>query len=191
MNRRTTGIVVTVFIALLVVLFWQRARERESAQATPTPGQEFLFDLDANITGLRVERVGEEFVELTLDQEGLWKLTWPEGEETDVVAVESAIAQLPTLSVLSALEEQRPELKAVGLAKPVYKILILLGDGNQIVAYIGDETPTGAGYYVLISGRPLYVVNKSSLDSVLKLVDTPPIKPTPTPTPEPEATPEG
>ena len=105
-----------------------------------------------------------------------------------VGAVESAVTQLLSLRTLSTMQ-QVPDLKAIGLDPPAYRILLTLSDGQQITINVGAATPTGSGYYVLVSERPLYVVNKYGIDAFLELVDSPPIQPLPTL--DPEMAPEG
>ena len=181
MIRRSTLVVLVIFAVLVAVLvFWQRSQENAPAEPTSTPAQTNLFDLNSNITYLRLEKVGGAVVELQLGDDGNWKLTWPLAENTDVGAVQNAVTQLLSSRILTTLDTL-PGMDTIGLASPVYRILIGLDDGSQITINVGNSTPTGSGYYVVVSGRPLYVVNKSGLDSVLNLIDSPPIEPTPTP----------
>ena len=184
MIRRSTWVVLVIFAALVAVLvFWQRSKENAPAEPTSTPAQASLFDLNADITYLRLEKVGGAVVEMERGEDGIWQLTWPLAEKTDVGAVQNAVTQLLSLRILTTLNTI-PGLDTIGLASPAYRILIGLDDGSQVTINVGDSTPTGSGYYVVVSGRPLYVVNKSGLDSVLKLIDSPPIEPTPTLAPE-------
>jgi hypothetical protein len=184
MIRRSTWVVLVIFAVLVAVLvFWQRSEENAPAEPTSTPAQASLFDLNADISYLRLEKVGGAVVEMERGEDGVWKLTWPLAEKTDVDAVQNAVTQLLSLRVLTTLNTN-PGLDTIGLASPTYRILIGFDDGSQMIINVGDSTPTGSGYYVVVSGRPLYVVNKSGLDSVLELIESPPIEPTPTPTPE-------
>jgi len=185
MIRRTTWVVLVIFAALVAVLvFWQRSKENAPAEPTSTPSQASLFDLNANITYLRLEKVGGAVVEMVRGEDGIWQLTWPEAKKTDVGAVQTAVTQILSLQILTTLNTN-PGLDTLGLASPAYRILIGLEDGSQVVINVGNSSPTGSGYYVVVSGRPLYVISKSGLDSVLKLIESPPIELTPTP----EATP--
>jgi hypothetical protein len=184
MIRRNTWVALVVFALLIAVLvFWQRAQENKPPEPSPTTSETNLLDLDADIVGMRLEKVGERVVELQRGDQDTWELTWPAGEATDVGTVESAVTQLLSLRTLSTMQ-QVPDLKAIGLDPPVYRVLLTLSDGREITINVGDATPTGSGYYVLVSGRPLYVVNRYGMETFLGLVDSPPIQPTPTPDPE-------
>jgi len=181
MIRRTTWVVLVIFAALVAVLvFWQRSKENEPAEPTSTPAQASLFDLNADINYLRLEKVGGAVVEMKRGEDAIWVLTWPLTENTDVGAIQNAVTQILSLRIIATLNTN-PGLETIGLAPPLYRILIGLDDGSQMTINVGNSTPTGSGYYVSVSGRPLYIVNKSGLDSVLKLIESPPILPTPTP----------
>ena len=182
MIRRSTWIFLGIFAVLVAAAFiWQRYAKKEPTEATPTTGQDILLNLESPITSLRIEGVETQIVELVRDEQDQLKLSIPEGEETDTEAVDSAIGQLSTLSVLSSFE-QAPDLGAIGLVVPLYRISIKLENGQQIVLNVGKLTPTGSGYYVQKDdGEGVYVVSKYSLDSLLDLAKNPPVKPTPTP----------
>jgi hypothetical protein len=181
MIRKTTWIVLAIFIVILTAaLIWQRNQQRED-EAAPTEesASQNLFAIDDQITAVRLERVGDRVVELKRNDQGEWTITWPEGLDADSASLESTLGQLASMTILSALEEA-PALEDMGLTSPAYRILITLKNGKQIYASIGKETPTGSGYYVQGSDRRLSIVSKFSLDSVLGLIDNLPLRPTPT-----------
>ena len=189
MIRRTTWIALGIFILLLAAAFiWQRYQKNEEAEITPTAEEGLLLHLTTKITDLRIEGVGSQIVEVAQDEQGQWKLIIPEGHETDTGAVEGAVSQLPTLRILSTFD-QSLDLGGAGLVVPTYRILITMEDGQQFVVDVGRITSTGSGYYVRTGGKDVYVVSTYSLDSILNLVKSPPIKPTPTPPAETEILP--
>jgi len=186
MIRRSTLVLLVIFVALAAgAFFWQRSQEKKATtEATATPGSQLLFNFETQINGLHLERSSGGSLELGRDAQGAWKLISPEAEVTDIAAVESATGQLISATVLSTLE-QSPSLEAAGLAKPVYRLQIDLADGNQVLVYIGNATPTSAGYYVMLTQKGMsggmLVVSKYSLDPILKLLDNPPVAQTATP----------
>lgn len=185
MIRRSTLVLLVIFVALVAgTIFWQRSQvNKAAAETTATPGSQLLFHFKGNIAGLRLERTSGGLLELGRDAQGAWQLVYPKADGTDVAAVEGAVSQLISTPVLSTLEEG-PSMEAAGLATPVYRLLINLDDGSQTVMNIGNVTPTGTGYYVLVSQQGISIVSKVSLEPILKLLDNPPIMPTSTPTPE-------
>jgi hypothetical protein len=197
MIRRTTWVILVIFIALVGLAWYlQRTGETASGETTPTAVSQTLFEVEESaISALRVEDAQGNAVALERNAEGLWSLTEPQGEVTDVGLAEQAMSQLATLEVVTTLEEA-PALGTVGLASPAHTITVTLEDGRALVAKVGKETSVGSGYYVLVEGKPVQVASKFGLDGVLGLLQNPPIlathipevEPTPETTPEPAPT---
>jgi hypothetical protein len=196
MIRRSTWILVAVFVAvLLVALYMQRSDQQAGAQATPTAGISYLFeDLDADIQRLRISSADGNAVEAQAGLEGAWTLVEPSGQAADTDRIASAASQVQNLRIVSALENP-PAAGEVGLEPADYRLSVLTAGGLEQVALIGDETPIQTGYYARREGGPVVVVLKSAVDSLIGLLETPPVLVTPTPTGESEnsgtGTPEG
>jgi len=190
MIRRSTIIVILILAVLVALAFYlQRTKPEEQALSAPTAVQEFLFSFDSPVQGMRLEHSGSGVVEIERDSDGRWVMKSPPAEATDIGVVESAVSQLLAIPIVSDLP-QAPDLEGAGLAAPAYRALIWLEDGSQELLSVGKETPTGSGYYALVSNRGMFVVSKYGLDPFLRLVDNPPFAPTATPsvevgTPEP------
>ena len=190
MIRRSTWIILGIFILLITAtLVWQRYEKEAEAKVTPTTEQDLLLNLNSKVTGLRIEGVGSQIVEVVRDEQDSWKLIIPEGQETDSDSVEAVVSQLSSLRILSAFE-QGLDLGGTGLVVPSYKITIRTDNGQQINVNVGKATATGSGYYVHLGEEGVYVVSKYSLDSILNLLENPPIKPTQTPLVETEISPD-
>lgn len=187
MIRKTTWIVLLIFAVLLAaVLLWQRNQDQKAAEATPADvgvvEKQYLFDLEGEVASLRVEHVGDKSIELVRDAQGQWALAGMPSSVLDSAAMDTVIGQLAALPLVSTLQDI-PELEALGLDPPSYRILVVQKDGAQLVASVGKATPTGSGYYVLTSDRGVYIANEFSLQSILDLVDNPPYLTTPYPLP--------
>jgi len=187
MIRKPTWIILLIFAVLLAaVLLWQRSQDQKAAEATPTPAvaaeKQYLFDIEGEIASLRIERVGDKSIELVRDENGEWTLVGSPDPAIDSAALDSLAGQLAVLPLVSTLQSI-PEMEALGLDPPAYRILVVLRNGSQLVASVGKATPTGSGYYVLTNDRRIYVANEFSLQSLLDLIDNPPYLPTPYPLP--------
>jgi hypothetical protein len=184
MIRRSTLVLLVLFVTLAAgAIYWQRSQDKKgTSNATATPGSQLLFSFKENISGLRLERGSGGILELGRDDQGAWTLIYPKADATDVAAVEGAVSQLISTPVISTLEEG-PSMEEAGLATPAYRLLISLDDGSQVVLNIGNVTPTGAGYYVLVSQQGMSIASKYSLEPILKLLDNPPVKLPDTPSP--------
>jgi hypothetical protein len=192
MIRKETWIVLALFAAALAgLLLWQRYGQPAGAEETTTPeAATNLFDYpDEALQTVRLERLGDRVAEFRRAG-GEWHIAEPPGLPGDSAALATALGQLQFVSGQKL--ENTPEMEAMGLSKPVYRLRLTLADGAEQTAYIGKMTPTGGGYYALGSDQQVYVVNSYSLDPILQLIDEPPLQPTATPAdayPEPEATP--
>ena len=188
MIRKTTWIIVLIFAVLLAAVFlWQRSQDEKAAEATPdgseaAVGDQYLFNVEGEVAGLRIEHVSDKAVDLAKDETGQWTLTGASPSPLDSAAMDSVISDLAVLSVVSRLQNP-PQLEDLGLNPPSYRILVTLRNGDQLIASVGKITPTGSGLYVLSGDRWVLIVSEYSLQSILDLVDNPPYPPTPYPLP--------
>jgi len=195
MIRRSTWILVGLFIIVLVVaLYLQRSDRQAGAEATPTPGVSYLFDgLEGDIQRLTISAAAGDTVEVEGGPDGSWTLVEPAGQQADETRIGSVVSQVQNLQVVSELGDP-PALNVIGLNPPAYRLAVTGADGQERVAFIGDVTPTESGYYAHREEGPVVVVSKAAMDSLLGLLETLPVVPsTPAATAEVEGTgaPEG
>jgi hypothetical protein len=182
--KRSTWIVLVIFLALVGLLFYLNQRESpaEGAEVTPTETVEYLFSETAGLpTSIDIEAKSGERVAIERNEAGEWVLKQPIETEANQGSAEAAASQLSALRVLS-----RPEVAPddAGLGEPSYVMTVKLTGGTEEVVRIGDLTPTSSGFYTNINGsEEVLIVDKTSLDSLLTLVTSPPYAETPTPTP--------
>lgn len=189
MIRRSTWIVVIVFLALLgFLIYWQQwgpgASADDASSEIPTVAPKVpIFDLpeDAAVVGVRVESAEGGLVEVRReDNQAAWELVEPpHGEDTDSQQVQTMVDQLVTLRESSSLEAA-PSLDVTGLEAPSHTITLTMEDGQQERLYVGDTTITGNTYYVRVDDGSPQVVGQYGLDSALGMLDTLPLLPTPT-----------
>ncbi|MFM8321201.1 MAG: DUF4340 domain-containing protein [Chloroflexota bacterium] len=182
MVRKSTWIVLALFLLLAGGAYLYSRSQQPGVEATPAASEDlgYLLDLPSPLSAVRIEQVGGRMIELERDGHGQWQIRFPAGLQADPQSAESTLAQLATVQVISRLENA-PDLAAMGLDQPAYRLLLTGQDGKQTVANVGKLTPTGSGYYVLVSGRGAVVANRYVLDSVLGLAENPPLLPTPEP----------
>ena len=190
MIRRTTWIYLALFIALLVFAwYFQSSKEKAAAQVTPTPGTQDLFNIEeSSIKSLKIQDNQGKIVALGRDEKGLWSLTEPKADMTDISQAESAVSQLVSLTVLSSVDPA-PSADVTGLNPADYTVTIDFNDGTKKVLLVGKVTPIQNGYYSQLDGGPVDVVNKYGMDAFLKLLNNPPVAtPTAVPTAVPDVT---
>lgn len=176
MIRKSTWIVLVVFmLALGGAYLWQRSQTQKAAQTTPTPGAApaYLFDIQGQISRVRLERGDGRTLDMQLDGQGKWQIVLPGGLQTDSEAASSALAQVAVIPVVTALQNP-PGMNAIGLDRPTARLLVSNAEGQSWSAEIGQVTPTSSGYYVS-TGAKVYVASKYALDALLGLVDAPPV----------------
>jgi hypothetical protein len=184
MIRRTTWIILGVFVVLLGLAWYlQRNKPAAALQATPTPGQQYLFNIqESNIKKLEIANNLGQRVILGRDASGVWSLQQPKANATDVGQAESAVTQLVTLSVVNTMAAT-PQPEASGLNSPTDVITVTMNSGPLQIAYIGKTTPIQNGYYAQLGkDGPVMVVSTDSVDALLRILDSPPILGTATPT---------
>jgi hypothetical protein len=183
MIRRPTWIVIGIFLILLLVFVLYQRDIFTFQEEEPTPTvleSRTLFDIDGeDIQGLLIVEAQGNIVHIEKDEGGEWVLREPTAEATDIGAVESTLNQLLTLRVLSTLFEI-PSLEVLGLVSPTYTLTIYFVDGNSQIYQVGVLTPTESGYYLQDRNGVVLVVDKFGMETVLNLLEQPPILATPT-----------
>lgn len=190
MIRRSTLVVLGVFI-LLVVLAWAlQNRQAAAPDATPTATQEALIRLAvADLASLRIVGPDGAALYLSRDASGSWTLIQPALEGVvDSAQVDANLSQLVSASPLTRLEAA-VGLETVGLVTPQYVIRLQSRSGDEILLEVGDETPTQSGYYVQVDNAAVLVAQKFAVQAVINMLKQIPLQPTPTP--EASPTPEG
>lgn len=182
MIRRTTWILLVIFLLVLGgAVIWQRSKDQAVAQVTPTQTLAYLFEANENpVQELTVSSADGKRVIAERGEDGIWKLNEPAGQPADVGRIEEAAANAGALRVLSSLSNP-PALNDVGLEPAKYEIRVILTDGQEHIIFIGDKTQTESGYYAFHEGGSLVVVDPFGVDSLIALVNEPPIALTPTP----------
>lgn len=185
MIRKSTWFLIGVFIILLVgAVFWNRYEKTQQNLAEQTAKLDFFLEAPVErITGLTISSADGEQLVLQKSEDGSWMLIQPEGGHPDVERIDSVLLEIESFRVVSKLNSQIDK-GLVGLAPANYSLVVELENDGQIQAYFGNETPTPGGYYAYVKGEPVVVVNSYSVDSLLDLLDEPPIINTPTPTSE-------
>jgi len=111
---------------------------------------------------------------------GTWMIKTATQAAADQDQAEAAAGQIVYLRIVTALE-QAPDPVGTGLNTPAYSVESVLADGSPYNFKIGKTTVTSSGYYVQAMDGKVFVINKSDLDSVLKIFTNPPFLKTPTP----------
>lgn len=201
--RRST-VVTLVLLAILAGLYWYMQQPgniiQRAIQPTPTATPINLGTLIGPEKGqaVRIAIVGSGEESVSLDRSlGIWMLaTDKDSVPADPNMVDFAASGLFDLRILNQLDSV-PDPASILLDPPAYRVSISMSDGSKVNFNVGAKTVTQSGYYVQTADGNVYVIAAYGIDSLVRLVSTPPYLQTPTPsplpateTPVPSATPE-
>jgi hypothetical protein len=177
MIRRTTWIVLVVFILVLVAaLVWQRTQDQRAAEATPTPAAAYLIDtVGRQVKSVQFSSGQGQKLEIDKGLDGSWVVTEPAGTEADQARIDQLVNDLGTLQI-SAKLDTTPGLPSLGLNPAKYRISVDFEDGTPTVVYVGDKTPTQNGYYAYRQGDQVVVVEGFGIDTLIDYLISPPVQ---------------
>ncbi len=181
MIRRTTWIILAVFIVLMgLTIYLSRSGRLTAEQTPPTVEKKVLVPVTVDlIDKVRIEAATGGSITLLRDLSEKWTLADVTTGTPDTVVIEQAINQLTAMTVMTSLEAGfAPEL--IGLNTPAFTITFSLRDGRTTIVKVGQLTAIGNGYYVQVDQGLVQVVNKYTMDTITGMVSAPPILITPT-----------
>jgi Domain of unknown function (DUF4340) len=186
MVRRSTWIMLLLFAALVgFAFFFQRNRATQAVStATPTPTIQpvYLFSLgDSELSNIKIVAQAGKSINLYRDQStSKWAITNLPPGQADSTKIDSIGTEFRSMQIEETLS-QTIALSSIGLELPAYTITLTTTLGTQFVAYVGIQTAIGSGYYIREPNGQVAIVGKTPMESILNLIDNPPLLPTATP----------
>ncbi len=188
MIRRSTWIILALFVLAIGAYFALKSRPLKSTAPTPTVlGNTMLVTIGTDqLQGIRVSDNQNKITQIERDMNGQWKVTLPAPAPADQGLAEEAATQVGAINIVTNLQTS-PDLTAIGLGTPAYTITLTFKSNAQHTIEVGILTPTSSGYYVRYDKGSVFVVSQNSIDSLTNLLNSPPYIPTATlePTQEP------
>jgi hypothetical protein len=185
MIRRSTAVVLVLFLMLLGVAWYLTANNRLSfsAAATPTfpPAPKRLLNVDeSQLATLQIQNLQGQVVSMGRDAQSGWSLLEPKATG-DPNKIQSVVADVLGLSSQADLGPGM-DAGSVGLTAPSFRIILTLTDGSQQIITVGANTPVGSGVYIRVNDGPVQVAMREAIQAATTLVSSPPILATVTPT---------
>ena len=171
MIRKKTWILLASFGVVLAAYLVFDAVQSDGLSVEVTPSPEPLWSVASeDIVGVVVEDLEAlESLELMRDEEQLWQIIEPDLGPADAARVERAVSWLTSPSPRSEILDV-PDLAAFQLEAPLFRVELLMADGEKLSFDIGRESPTGGARYVSVPGRPgVFTFSTFGLDEVLTL----------------------
>ena len=181
--KRSTLFISVVFIILVGLLFYLDQRKPAAVDLDVAPSAQpdkVLFSESKGVpTNINIRSNAGDKVGIERSEAGDWVLYQPIEAEANQGSAEAAASQVSSLRILSELEVASD---VVGLKSPSYYITVKFSDESEIIIRIGDLTPTSSGYYAnLVGTKSTIIINKSGIEALLNLLETPPYINTPIP----------
>jgi len=163
-------LIAVVALALLAGgVYWSnKAKQAESAKPADTASAPKILAIpEDQIMKVEIRKTGGEAT-VAERKSGKWELTAPKPLAADPDAMSSVTSTFTSLTSDRLIEEKAADLDQYGLAKPAMEVTVTGKDGKSRQLLIGDEVPTGSGFYVKVEGDPrVFTVasfTKTSLD---------------------------
>jgi hypothetical protein len=190
MNPKATRLLIIMLAALggYVYFFELDANEQPPTNSAMPLHQRAYGEYD--LVGLRVERAGSppfQFVRTAAGPGREWAMVAPNQlapNQLDQVRVNGAAVRLGQLRA-SQLITAVTNLAQYGLDPAELTVTLTISDGSHITLYTGAETPVNDQRYLrtATNGHTVYLVFGFAIDDLLRLWETPPLKPLLTPSP--------
>ena len=179
--RAGTWMALLLLAALIgFTVYLNRKKESAAAEATPTSGTTFLFDSKEGApSSIEIKPADRETVKVARNEKNVWALELPIKAEANQSSAEAGATQITALQVITPVDGD-PTI--FGLDAPAYVITVEFAKGKTHTLEVGDNTPTGSGYYARLDKDKMMIVSLDGIDSLLNLVNFPPYLNTPTPT---------
>jgi hypothetical protein len=159
------GIAVLAVLAGLV--WWSEKKGGEKSEKSATDAPKLVSLKDDEVQRIEIVHKDQPATLLEKDNSG-WQIKHPKPMRVDSDAVSSLVSTFTGLNWDRLVEEKAPDLSTFGLQQPALKVTV---NGKQSVL-VGDETPTGGGFFAKLEGDPrvfsIHSGTKSSLDKTWK-----------------------
>ncbi|HEY6074439.1 MAG TPA: DUF4340 domain-containing protein [Anaerolineales bacterium] len=183
MVRRSTWLALILLAALVGFTVYMRQTKARTAEtaATPTAESAPLFAAETGqVNSIKIDAgSGGSFALIRNGSD--WLIKQPVEAKADPGQAEAAATQAIALRVLSTVDLAPAD---VGLDHPAYTFTFGFTDGEHHLL-VGDQTPTGSGYYARLDDGKVVIVSSDGIQGLLNLLTTPPYAETPTPSPVP------
>jgi hypothetical protein len=167
-------IAVVVLAALAGGVYWTKKAQEAAAKKPPAVDASAPQILDLPPKGLvkiEIRRTGGETTTAERQPEK-WRMTSPAPLRADQGAVESLALTVEKLKSDRLIERKAADLGTFGLANPALDVAFTEKNGKTGQVLVGDEVPTGSGYYVKLGNDPrVFIISsydKTALDKTEK-----------------------
>lgn len=155
MRLRGLLMAATVLAILAGGAWWSEKAKKDEAAKPPADASPKITNVpESDLKQIEVKRKGGETTVVARTGENSWKITAPQSFAADQTAVSSFIGGVASLSSDAVVEEKAADLGPFGLKDGALEVTATKKDGKTVKIVVGDETPTGSGFYARLDGDP-------------------------------------
>mgnify|MGYP000853322246 FL=1 len=160
------AIILVVVVALLAGAYFLVRTKKANEQSDAAKKYDKLTDyVSTDIESVTLKNDDGTFVIVKKDDE--WALSAPTDLRYDSSQLSSIVINSAAIVADKVVEENAEDLSIYGLDDPATAI-IKAKDGTSVTLEIGDQTPTGGGYYVKLAGKnKVYTISKYTGDKLI------------------------
>jgi len=160
-KKRVLTTLVVVLLLLSGLLVYRRHRPEPAgpsdSEDKPAPELTLNQSEEGELVKIVLSSAGEKLV-LKYGEDG-WQVEPAPLVSVDTYKLSSIVESFRSFQADRILLDTVEDLAEFGLATPRATAVLSFRDGTEKTFYLGDETPTGNGYYLMKEGDPrLYVV---------------------------------
>lgn len=166
MQMRGLLIAVIVLAILGGLVYWSDKTKQDEEKKGSPDAPKILTIPEDQITQVEIRR--KDGKNTTIRKGAKWQIVAPETLAVDQDVVNSILSTVASLNSDRLVEENVGDLSSFGLNAPQVEVTVTRKDGKTSKLLIGDETPTGGGFFAKLGGEnKLYTIGsfvKTSLD---------------------------
>lgn len=174
MKLRDLVISSAVLAVLLGVLYWSnhhKPGEHTDVKASADAPVNILSLKQGDIIRLTIHHQDLPPLDLSRNDSGVWQITAPKALTADQQTISGVLSTLSSLRSERVIEDKASDLATYGLGVPPLAIQFTVKDNKTQDLLVGDQTPAGNAYYVMLRGDPrvftIASFNKTSLDKTV------------------------
>jgi hypothetical protein len=171
MIRRSTWILLAIFIIGVGLVFYLDKHPISNANVTPTATvQSALFNnvTADNLIKIEIQSNTGTVLQLTRNPDKTWVFNNIQGKSPDQGKVQELLYTITGLTVTEGLNGSLP-LDSIGLTTPANTITLVNDSGTQNILRIGAVTSINSGYYVQLNKNNPVIIDKGTIDNLTSL----------------------
>ena len=160
------AVILVIIVALLTGAYFLVRNNKVNQQDVQTKQYEKLSDyLSTDLESVTLENKSGTFV--IVKKDGDWALSVPSDLRYDSSVLSSIVVNSASIIADKVVEESAEDFSIYGLDDPAVAT-IKAKDGTSVTVEIGNQTPTGGGYYAKLKDRSkVCVISKYTGDKLL------------------------